>query len=192
MEIMGSDIIRYKATGIPPRKQGSAGGGGGPAEAYETADALDPDLGRQRPNLPAALRCGLGSRAEDRSAIHLAREPSRQRRRFVGDDERALCPVHGQEWSKRLDAASVPFGQVQSVPELLEDDAIMSEFLTTVRRTDGVEVPQVRTPVRLASGMTEVRLPPPALGEHTDEVLREELGYPAEKIDSLRSEGVIS
>jgi len=38
---------------------------------------------------------------------------------------------------------------------------------------------------------TEIHRPPPALGQHTEEVLRDELGYIAQQIAALRREGVI-
>ena len=37
----------------------------------------------------------------------------------------------------------------------------------------------------------EVRYPPPALGEHTDAVLKEVLGFSEEEIENLRSAGVV-
>jgi formyl-CoA transferase len=64
-----------------------------------------------------------------------------------------------------------------------------------VRRLD--DVPGVPRPVdvftagyQLSGGAPEVQRPPPALGQHNDEVLRE-LGYAPAEIDTLRAEGVI-
>ena len=46
------------------------------------------------------------------------------------------------------------------------------------------------SPIKLSRYTATVRRPPPELGEHTNEVLRE-LGYAAEDIAMLRDEGVV-
>jgi len=45
--------------------------------------------------------------------------------------------------------------------------------------------------VKMSETPAEIRLPPPTLGQHTDEVLRNVLGYDEGRIDSLRSAEVI-
>ncbi len=54
---------------------------------------------------------------------------------------------------------------------------------------EGVKV--IANPVRLSETPPDYRLPPPVLGEHTDEVLGERLGFSAEKLAELRAAGVI-
>jgi alpha-methylacyl-CoA racemase len=49
----------------------------------------------------------------------------------------------------------------------------------------------VTTPVRLSETPASTRRPPPALGEHTDEVLSE-LGVSSGEIESLRAEGIVT
>jgi len=46
------------------------------------------------------------------------------------------------------------------------------------------------SPIKLSHHIASVRRPPPLLGEHTDEVLRE-LGFPATDIAALRDTGVV-
>lgn len=53
----------------------------------------------------------------------------------------------------------------------------------------GVKV--VANPVRLSETPADYRLPPPMLGQHTDEILRERLGLDADAVAALRSKGVI-
>lgn len=50
----------------------------------------------------------------------------------------------------------------------------------------------VNTPVKFSDSQPRVRTPPPTLGQHTDEVLKEQLGYSEEEVQSLRTEGVVS
>jgi formyl-CoA transferase len=46
-------------------------------------------------------------------------------------------------------------------------------------------------PMRLSRTPARVDRHPPALGEHTDEVLGERLGYPPERLRSLRERGIV-
>ena len=49
----------------------------------------------------------------------------------------------------------------------------------------------VASPMKLSETPCEIRRHPPLLGEHTDEVLAEILGYDAAKVDELRRAGII-
>jgi crotonobetainyl-CoA:carnitine CoA-transferase CaiB-like acyl-CoA transferase len=45
--------------------------------------------------------------------------------------------------------------------------------------------------MRLSATPTELRMAPPILGQHTDEILREKLGLSAQEIELLKQNGVI-
>jgi crotonobetainyl-CoA:carnitine CoA-transferase CaiB-like acyl-CoA transferase len=45
--------------------------------------------------------------------------------------------------------------------------------------------------MKLSATPVQYRIPPPSLGEHTDEILQKVLGYAPEKIARLREEKVI-
>jgi glutaryl-CoA transferase len=55
----------------------------------------------------------------------------------------------------------------------------------------GQTVKVIANPVRLSGTPPEYRLPPPTLGQHTEEVLREALGISEPDLADLRSKGVI-
>lgn len=50
----------------------------------------------------------------------------------------------------------------------------------------------ISPPVKYSNAEANIRLPPPLLGEHTDEVLNDTLGMDSVKIEELRSKGVIA
>ena len=50
----------------------------------------------------------------------------------------------------------------------------------------------VNTPVKYSFSEPSIRTPPPTLGQHTDEVLAQVLGYSSDEIQNLRAEGVIA
>jgi succinate--hydroxymethylglutarate CoA-transferase len=50
----------------------------------------------------------------------------------------------------------------------------------------------VNTPVKYSYSKPSIRLPPPTLGQHTNDVLQDLLGMTEGEIDSLKGEGVIA
>lgn len=50
----------------------------------------------------------------------------------------------------------------------------------------------VNTPVKYSHSTPGIRMPPPLLGQHTDEVLREVVGISEEEIGRLRKTGVVA
>ena len=95
------------------------------------------------------------------------------------------------EWLARLDAAGVPCGPINTVDEAFADPQIVARGL----RADLVDghgraVPQVVSPIRLEVEPLVYHRAPPALSEHTDEVLAE-LGYSGDEVARLRAQGVI-
>ena len=52
-------------------------------------------------------------------------------------------------------------------------------------------VPLVASPMKLSATPVDYRLPPPMLGEHTDDILSTTLGLDTEAIARLRASGVV-
>ncbi len=94
-----------------------------------------------------------------------------------------------------LAAAGVAAGPVLSAEQVMADPHVAArDMLVELERTDGVADPVVipGNPVKLGAVAEGPETRPPWLGEHTDSVLREELGLTDEEIDALRSAGVIA
>jgi crotonobetainyl-CoA:carnitine CoA-transferase CaiB-like acyl-CoA transferase len=88
------------------------------------------------------------------------------------------------EWLTVLTRAGIPCGPIATVPEAMADAqtrGMIAEFGDTR---------VAASPLRLSDTPVSYRLPPPGLGEHTDEVLAE-LGYSGQQIADLRSGGSI-
>ena len=49
----------------------------------------------------------------------------------------------------------------------------------------------INTPVKYSYSTPGIRTPPPTLGQHTDEVLKDNLGFSEEEIKALRMDGVV-
>ena len=108
----------------------------------------------------------------------------------------ALLPMIEERLSRRpaaawlavLEAAGIPAGPVRTVPEALSSpEAAEREMVVRVGGVPMVApVPKLnKTPARVASR-------PPRLGEHTDAVLADLLGYDPARISGLRAAGAIA
>jgi CoA:oxalate CoA-transferase len=96
-------------------------------------------------------------------------------------------------WEDQLNKAGVPAGRVLSVPQALGLSQVAHRQL--VRKVPGVEgvkkeVSVVQGGYRYSNASLPEDLRPPALGQHTEELLRE-LGYEAQQIQSFRSSGAL-
>ena len=77
-----------------------------------------------------------------------------------------------EEWGRRLEAQSVPYGRVRSVREAIEHPQVAARDLLIAQQHPVFGNVETLAPVvKLSRTPAEVRLPPPALGEHTKEVL---------------------
>ena len=99
-------------------------------------------------------------------------------------------------WLAALEAAKVPCGAINNLAEVFADPQVLARgMIDSWAHPLADAVSLVASPMQLS--VTPVRkpgtggLPPPLLGQHTDEVLQELLGYPAGRMQSLRSAGVL-
>jgi crotonobetainyl-CoA:carnitine CoA-transferase CaiB-like acyl-CoA transferase len=90
------------------------------------------------------------------------------------------------EWLEQLEAAGIPAGPINTINQALSD--VQAQHRRMVRTLAGV--PVVGSPVRLDRCRADSDLPPPALGEHTEDVLGA-LGLASEEVERLRTAGVI-
>lgn len=100
------------------------------------------------------------------------------------------------EWGRRLDAEDVVWAPVQTPAQVVEDrQAAAAGAFVDIPDGQGGTLRSVAGPVRLPNedGTTDdrVRGPAPAIGEHTEEILRE-LGYDEASIEDLRKAGAIN
>jgi crotonobetainyl-CoA:carnitine CoA-transferase CaiB-like acyl-CoA transferase len=96
------------------------------------------------------------------------------------------------EWVESLKADGVPCGSVRSVSEVLEDPQLDARGM--VQSLDHSVAGTIRTlgiPVKLSATDGAVRTPPPQLGEHTQSVLRDDVGLTESEIARLRTEKAI-
>jgi crotonobetainyl-CoA:carnitine CoA-transferase CaiB-like acyl-CoA transferase len=107
--------------------------------------------------------------------------------------EKVLKSRGAREWETLLSSADVPAGRVLTVHEALTQEQVeVRELLhnveVTAARTGSVTV--LGSGVHVDGQALAPRLPPPLLGQHTDDILTE-LDYSAEEMADLRSSGAV-
>jgi crotonobetainyl-CoA:carnitine CoA-transferase CaiB-like acyl-CoA transferase len=87
----------------------------------------------------------------------------------------------------------LPAGPLRNIQEAFDDEqARHRQMRITVPHPTIGELPLAGLPVKYSHTKPSVRMPPPLLGQHTEEVLTSVLGYDAARIQQLREEGVVA
>jgi crotonobetainyl-CoA:carnitine CoA-transferase CaiB-like acyl-CoA transferase len=97
-----------------------------------------------------------------------------------------------QYWIDRLGGAGVPCGSVRNFQELFADPQVTAREMVARLQHPTIGAMQVLgVPVKLSDTPGGIDAPPPRLGEHTDAVLRNDLGMDTDTIHQLRAQGVV-
>jgi crotonobetainyl-CoA:carnitine CoA-transferase CaiB-like acyl-CoA transferase len=92
------------------------------------------------------------------------------------------------DWLAALEAAKVPCGAINNLAEVFADPQIEArKMVTEWQHPVKADLKLVSSPMRLSATPVRTDLPPPLLGQHTDEVLRELLNYSDAKLSELKS-----
>lgn len=96
------------------------------------------------------------------------------------------------EWMEILVKDSVPCGPVNNMQRLFSDpQMIHRNMIAEVEHPSIGALKLCGIPIKYSDTPGVIRRPPPLLGEHTDEILKDVLDYDVEEIDEMRREGVI-
>jgi formyl-CoA transferase len=168
------ETTEFWASGNVPRAMGSAHRLSAPYEAFRTSDgyitlaALTPQQWQQ---LCATLdRDALAS--DPRFGTNAARMAHRPE--LVIEIENALAAGTTMEWVERMLAAGVPAGPIHDFAQVFADPHTHArQMIEDVEHPVAGTVHTLGFPLKLSDTPLRVRRPPPLLGEHSAEILRE-------------------
>jgi len=104
----------------------------------------------------------------------------------------ALKPMDAESLIATLTDAGIPCGRINSVAQALAAPHTQArEMVRTVKHPTAGDVKVLGMPFRFSGTPPSIRCAPPTLGQHTGEVLGNELGLSAERIAELRQQKII-
>ena len=190
---MGWVVSNFLIAGREPHPLGNENFTAAPSGTFATGDGpLNIAANRQEQFVALTELIGRSELAQDpRFAEREARK--RNRKELKEEIEQALAARSAQEWERLLAAHGVPAGRVLSVPEALAHPQVRQrELLAHFDSAVGVDRPfdVVRSGFKMSEGNPDVTLPPPQLGEHSEEILGS-IGYSVDEIAAMRAQAVI-
>lgn len=190
---MGWVVSNYLIGGVEPAKHGNENVTSAPSGTFRTGDGLlniAANEERQWQSLISHLGCE--HLAED-ARFETRNDRKANRAELTGELEIWLAGKSAKQWESELTSLGVPVGIVMSVPAILENEhtnhrGLLADFddVTGIDR----DISVVRTGFQTNGTPMKVSSPPPTLGQHNEDLLRE-LGYDDEAINMFREKGVI-
>jgi len=184
--------LNYLVTGTPPGRAGNAHQNIVPYQAFACADGhLILAVGNDS---QFAKFCEAADRRAWATDERFARNADRVRHRAI------LVPLVAEvmrtrtqhAWLEALEALGVPCGPINRLDQVFADPQLAARGLRMdLPHPLAGSVPQVGTPIRFSATPAAYGRPPPLLGEHTAEVLRERLALDPRAIAALAARGVI-
>lgn len=182
----------YFATGQSPRRRGNEHPTIVPYETFEVADGwlnlgiANDELWRRfckvvmRPDLVASQRFAKAAgRVRHRDElVPIVRDIMRTATRDV--------------WRQRLEAVGIPCGAISSVAEVCKSDVLRARnMIVEMPHATAGTVKGIKSAVQMSATPLHTYDAPPTLGQHTNTVLRDELGLPQTEVDRLRASGTV-
>ncbi len=190
--LLANVASNYLIGGAPPRRLGNAHPNIAPYEAFRARDrwfALAAANERQWATLCAAIgRPGL--KDDPRFATNGARVSNRPA--LVGLLNDVFAARDAGEWLADLREAGLPCGPINAVPDVFDHPQAQARDLALeAEHPTAGPIQMTGFPYKLSQTPAEVRRPPPLLGQHTEEVLVDLLGYSADQVAAFREREII-
>lgn len=192
VSVLENAVVRYTVTGEIPQRTGSAHPSIAPFDVFEAQDGwfvigVGNDMLWER-------FCKAINKTDLLKDFRFSTNPQRS------ENYQALKPII-THWSKKktvqeildiLLQAGVPVGEVNNIDKIVDDPNIkLREMIVEVEHPLAGKVKITDTPIKLSLTPGKVEKASPLLGQHTEEILGELLGFSKEKINSFKKEGVI-
>lgn len=182
----------FLISGNPPKRYGNAHANIVPYQSFQASDGLfalavgnDKQLARlcdviEKPEFAKDTRFVLNaSRVENRIELINLLKPIFSAR-TVG------------EWLEKIEQAEIPCGLISNLDQTFSMPQVQArEMLIEMDHPTIGKLPLVGSPLKLSATPVDYKLPPPRLGEHTEEILNQALGFSKQQFANLKKRGIV-
>jgi crotonobetainyl-CoA:carnitine CoA-transferase CaiB-like acyl-CoA transferase len=174
VSFLANQAMNYLVSGKAPRRTGNAHPNIQPQDVFASRDGyMVLVVGNDG---QFAKCCEVLGRPEWTTDERFAKNAGRVRNRVVlnGSIAEILRQRDTADWIAPLEAAGVPCGPINTVPQVFEEEQVRHRgMLVDIAHPLAGTVPQVVSPMRFAEAPLAFERAPPLLGQHTAEILRE-------------------
>ncbi|MGZ5092619.1 MAG: CaiB/BaiF CoA transferase family protein [Burkholderiales bacterium] len=189
---LSNQAMNYLSTGEVPQRIGNAHPNIVPYQTFKTADG----------NI--ILACGndnlFGKFCEVAGCQELTTDPRYATNAKRVENRAAITEVLAaifrkrttREWVSSLEAAGVANGPINDIEQVFAEPQVVARGMRIdLPHPTAGTVPLVASPMRFSATPLEHKVPPPTLGQHTIEILRDILGKDAAAIAKLRESRIV-
>ena len=116
----------------------------------------------------------------------------RHRPELLAELEASFTQRTTAEWLEILERQQIPCAPVNSMAEAYGSEQLRAnDMIKRIQHPTLGQVSQLASPYHFGDGDLPIRMPPPLLGQHTDEVLSELLSMTPKQLSELRDDGAI-
>lgn len=173
LSALGWPVSNYLTAGVEPRPMGNENMTAAPSGTFQAGDGpLNIAANKQE---QFVTLCGLIGRPDLAEDPRFAERETRKKNRAELKPliETALAGKSAAEWEERLNRAGVPAGRVLTIPQVLDESQVRERGMSRrFEHVSGVDRPLtvVRGGFLVDNEPPLPAAPPPALGQHMDEV----------------------
>jgi len=190
---LANQALNYMVSGSVPGRLGNAHPNIVPYQAFATSDGhIILAVGNDSQFGKFCDIAGLdGFAANPDYATNKARVTNRAN--LLPHIEHAMTQQTTGWWLDHLGSAGVPAGPINNIDSVLDEPQAVHRGLASEIADDlNGSIPTVASPLRLTQTPARTTLPPPRLGEHSRDVLKDILSLDEAELDQLASDGVIA
>jgi len=187
----GYATLQHLFTGMDPQRHGNTSPDTCPSGVFQASDhTFYINCGNDK--IFQRLMSQVIGREDLAAAEIYATGPDRIRRRdelfaILGE---AFAQQPWSHWQSRMRSAGVPCGQLRSIGEAIRSpEARERRLVTRIPHPETGWVPNVALPIRYSRTPVVDPLTAPTVGQHTNDVLRDLLGYDKDRLAQLAEAG---